>query len=430
MTDTGLLTPGLHGPAQELTDDVAVLRGMLQAETAWVEAQAGLGLVPATVHDATVHAAETLLGGAGHLHGPATDEARRLAAALAEESSETGNPVMPLVRRLRQALPAEAPHGSAEALHTGLTSQDVVDTALMLVVTDAVGHVRDDLRRARTALAALAREHRSTPVLARTLAQPAVPTTFGARAATWLQATAEADASLTWLDQPVAWGGAAGTLDKMAGPAQVRFDVVDAWALCLGLSVSAAPWHVTRFPVLQTGAALAEVCAALGKLASDVLTGVRAGELHEPSAPGRGASSTMAHKQNPVLSLLLRRSALAAPGALQTLHTAAGLAVDERPDGAWHAEWPALRDLARHAVGAAALAAELLDGLSVDPAVASANLTAGLGAAEGGDTGVPEALVDRVLARYPAVSDTPSGGRSPGRSATTSTGDRTSPRQS
>ncbi|WP_460705703.1 lyase family protein [Myceligenerans halotolerans] len=416
MTDVGLLTPGLHGPAGHRSDDVAVLRAMLRAEIAWVEAQTALRLAPPEAHDAVADAARTLLGGGrpGDDPAPAGEVALALAAALAEESAATGNPVMPLVSRLREALPADASPAAASAVHTGLTSQDVVDTALMLIVADAVVQLRRDLGRARTALAGLAREHRSTPVLAHTLAQPAVPTTFGARAATWLQGLAEAETTLDRLDHPVAWGGAAGTLDKAAGTTQVRLDTVDAWATRLGLTVPAAPWHVTRFPVLRAGAALAEVCAALGKIAADVLTGVRDGELREPSAPGRGASSTMAHKRNPVLSLLLRRSATAAPGALQTLHTAAGFAVDERPDGTWHAEWPALRDLVRHAVGGAALAAELLEGLSLDVEAAAGNLSAGLGGAGGAgtagepeasqvwDTGVAEAVVDRVLANYPA----------------------------
>lgn len=422
LTDVGLLTPGLHGPTAHPGDDVAVLRGLLRAETAWVGAQQTLGLLPPGSHDAVVHAADALLGGEGRLNGPGPDDdaaAVALATTLAGESAATGNPVMPLVSRLRAALPATAPPGTADAVHTGLTSQDVIDTALMLVASDAVVQVRRDLRQAQDALRALARRHRSTPVLARTLAQPAVPTTFGARAATWLQGVAEAEAALARLDHPVAWGGAAGTLDRAAGPVRARLDTVDAWAARLGLSVTAAPWHVTRFPVLRTATALAELCATLGKIAGDVLTGVREGELREPAAPGRGASSTMTHKQNPVLSVLLRRSAIVVPGALQTLHTAAGLAVDERPDGAWHAEWPALRDVVRHAAGGAALAAELLAGVTLDAERAARNLTAGLGEPAGGagappspgaapgerDTGAAEAVVDRVLARYPARAE-------------------------
>jgi 3-carboxy-cis,cis-muconate cycloisomerase len=429
MTDVGLLTPGLNGPGTRLTDDVAILRAMLRAESTWVEAQAGLDLVPPAVADAVTQAAERLLGRAlgdaspedrvvpGH-EEPVVGEgrpgerradrdtgARRLATALADESASTGNPVIPLVRRLREALPPGAPPDAARAVHTGLTSQDVIDTALMLVVADAVVQIRRDLARAEAALGRLARERRSTPVLARTLAQPAVPTTFGARSAGWLQALAEADATLSRLDQPVAWGGAAGTLDQAPGTAPTRLATVDAWAVRLGLSVPAGPWHVTRYPVLRTGAALAEACAALGKIAADVLTGVREGELREPAAPGRGVSSTMPHKENPVLSVLLRRSAIAAPGALQTLHTAAALAVDERPDGAWHAEWPALRELARHAAGGAALAAELLEGLTVDVRAAGENLAAGLGGTAGvgaavWDTAAAEEIVDRVLRRY------------------------------
>lgn len=407
-----LLLPGASG-TERLTDDVAVLRAMLLAETAWVQAQAAVGLVPAEAHRAVARAAESLLG---------ADEA--LAVQVATEASDTGNPVVPLVTRLKAALPGDAPACTAGAIHTGLTSQDVVDTALMLVTGAALDAVSRDLGRVRSALAGLAREHRSTPVLAWTLAQPAVPTTFGARAAGWLQAVAEAGEHLVGLPLPLAYGGAAGTLDAvpLAPSAEVvssaarsgapapdlapglqssRYDVVQAWGRALGLPLTAGPWHVTRFPVLRAGAALGEVCAALGTFASDVLGGVRQGELAEPAAPGRGASSTMAHKRNPVLSVLLRRSALAAPPLVGTLYTAAGLAVDERPDGAWHAEWPTLRDLLRHAAASAHVAAELAEGLAFDPEAGARNLSHHLGEAGAGrETAAAEDVVDRILARY------------------------------
>ncbi|MCF4123615.1 3-carboxy-cis,cis-muconate cycloisomerase [Antribacter sp. KLBMP9083] len=411
MPDLGLLTPGADlapGSAAVVTDDVAVLRAMLAAEVAWVEAQAACGLVgPGTA--AAVRAAAAAL-----LPDDARAGAEELVAAVAREAAATGNPVVPLLARLRPAVGKLDPAATA-ALHRGLTSQDVVDTALVLVVRGAAAAVAADLGRVRAALTRLAREHRSTPALARTLAQAAVPTTFGARVAGWLQAVAEADDRLAAeaAALPVSYGGAAGTLDAV--PAD-RFALVDAWGAALGLPVTAGPWHVTRFPVERAAAALAGVCAALGTVASDVLQGARpeSGELREPSAPGRGASSTMAHKRNPVLSVLLRRSALAAPPLVAQVFTAAGLAVDERPDGAWHAEWPALRDLARHAVASAHLAAELLEGLTFDRAAAARNLDLYLGEVAGGgerpasgseagpgrDTGAAEAVVDRVLARY------------------------------
>lgn len=170
-----------------------------------------------------------------------------------------------------------------------------------------------------------------------------------------------------------------------------------AWGDRLGLPVDAGPWHTTRTPFLRITAAFGEVCAALGHIAGDVLAAARPGvdELREPAAPGRGTSSAMAHKRNPVLSVLLRRTALAVPPLVGQMYTSAGMTADERPDGAWHAEWPALQQLARHTVGAAHLAAELLEGLEVDTATVELNLRSALPDARG--VGAAPAIVDRVL---------------------------------
>ncbi|MBE1879013.1 lyase family protein [Myceligenerans pegani] len=438
MAEHGLLLPGADtapgNRAGAATDDVAVLAAMLTAEREWTRALEDVGAAPPGAHDAVARAAEALWGASVDARNPTSRDSatvRDLVVEVAREAGRTGNPVVPLVERLRRAVTTEA---LRSVVHTGLTSQDVVDTALMSVIRDAAALAHADLRRVRTALASLAVRYRDTPALARTLAQPAVPTTFGARAATWLQGVAEADDRLLAeaAALPVAYGGAAGTLDKVPHGGGARGDgahgtgafvVVQTWADNLGLAVPAAPWHVTRYPVTRAAGALAEVCGALGKLAADVLTGVRDAELAEPAAPGRGASSTMPHKRNPVLSILLRRSAIAAPHALAQVATAAALAVDERPDGAWHAEWPALRDLARHTSASAALAADLAEGLAFDQAAALRNLRDALGAAgatgpagtrdgsntrgENGkaawDTGDAALIVDRVLSRYARV---------------------------
>ena len=182
--------------------------------------------------------------------------------------------------------------------------------------------------------------------------------------------------------------------------ARVELVLVEAWGAELGLPVGPAPWHVTRTPVVRLASALAESCAALGKIANDVLQAVRpgVGELREPAAPGRGASSAMAHKRNPVLSVLVRRSAIAAPHLAAQVLAAAGLAVDERSDGAWHAEWPALQQLARHAIASAHAAAELLEGLEVDAEAVARNLYGSLpDAGPAPDVGAATAVVDRVL---------------------------------
>ncbi|GAB2476272.1 lyase family protein [Xylanimonas ulmi] len=387
MRDVGLLFPG--AAADAVTDDVAVARALLAVEAAWARAQAGRGVAPGDGADAVERAAAAL--GAD-------------AAALAADLASTvggANPVIALVARLRAAAP-EAAH----VVHAGLTSQDVLDTALVLVLRDACRAVAADLGRACASAAALARAHRDAPALGRTLGQAAVPTTLGARFAGWLTGLSAARASLVDVAAalPLAYGGAAGELSGVAALTGDPFALVDAWGEALALPVPAGPWHTSRTPLVRAAAALAEACAALGHVAGDVLQGCRpeTGELREPAAPGRGTSSSMAHKRNPVLAVLLRRSAIAAPPLAATVLTAAGLAHDERPDGAWHAEWPALQQLARHAVVGAGLAAELLDGLEVDAAAAEANLRAALPDARG--VGAAPAVVDRVLAHLADVN--------------------------
>ncbi|MGF0115087.1 lyase family protein [Promicromonospora sp. Marseille-Q5078] len=486
MPDVGLLTPGAdlgRGSPAAVTDDVAVLRAMLAAEAAWVRAQVRCGVVPAAVGSVVDRAVVALAGDDGAALALATEVARDAAAG--------GNPVIPLLARLRTAV--EAGCGTAVAagtpvadvvgaVHAGLTSQDVLDTALVLVLRDAGRAADAGLARATAAAAGLARRYRDLPALGRTLTQPAVPITLGARCAGWLQSLAEARARLDDATRalPLAFGGAAGTLaPPSVGPvettstseavlrpvdaapsvepvettstseaalrpvgatpsvepvettstSEAALRPVDAWAAELGLPVTAGPWHVTRFPVVRAAAALAEACAALGTVAVDVLVGVRAevGELREPAAPGRGASSAMAHKRNPVLSVLVRRSALAAPALAAQVLASAGQAVDERPDGAWHAEWPALQQLARHAVAASHAGAELLEGLEVDEAAVARNLREHLGAGPGArdpgddeeaggaragaddvvDTGAAAVVVDRVLARYAGTGPGP-----------------------
>ncbi|MFD6134747.1 lyase family protein [Isoptericola sp. NPDC056618] len=440
MPDVGLLTPGADlapGSPAAVTDDVAVLRAMLAAEAAWVRAQARGGVVPGAVVPVVDRAVVALAADDG--------AALALATEVARDAAGGGNPVIPLLARLRAAVesgcgPAvEAGVPVADvvgAVHAGLTSQDVLDTALVLVLRDAARATDAGLGRAVAAAAGLARRYRDLPALGRTLTQPAVPTTLGARCAGWLQGVAEARARLDDATRalPLAYGGAAGTLaaspvepDETAPASVSALRLVDAWAAELGLPTTAGPWHVTRFPVVRAAAGLAEVCAALGTVAADVLVGARAevGELREPAAPGRGASSAMPHKHNPVLSVLVRRSALAAPPLAAQVLASAGQAVDERPDGAWHAEWPALQQLARHAVAAAHSAAELLEGLEVDEEAVARNLREQLGVGpaapddagdeepgdeeaagaraagdEAADTGAAAALVDRVLARH------------------------------
>jgi 3-carboxy-cis,cis-muconate cycloisomerase len=282
-------------------------------------------------------------------------DAERHLEWLANESELGGNPVIGLVELLREAT------GDA-SIHRGLTSQDVVDTALMRMAEAAVGDLLEDLAAVVDRLAELATQHRDTPMVARTLTQHAIPTTFGFRVAQWLTGVLDARDDVRRLAFPDQLGGAAGTRAAMVE---------------LGRAVDREPlpWHTTRATVTRIGDALAGCTDACARIANDVLVLGRPeiGELAEGSG---GGSSTMPNKANPVLSVLVRRAALTTPQLAATLHLAAASQVDDRADGGWHAEWATLRDLVRRTLVAVSQTSDLLDGLEVHPERMAATLAA------------------------------------------------------
>jgi 3-carboxy-cis,cis-muconate cycloisomerase len=268
-----------------------------------------------------------------------------------------GNPVIPLVEALRKANPELE-------LHEGLTSQDVLDTALVLLLKDTVAAVVGHLSHAVEALARLTTEHGETRMTGRTLTQWALPITFGDKLAVWRAGLTEAVADLEALAFPVQVGGPVGTTREGAAELAGRLGLADAPA-----------WHTQRRPVTRAGDALVATTDACGRIARDVLELSRPeiGELGEAKG---GGSSSMPHKANPVLSVLVRRAALSTPQLAATLHLAAAEQVDERADGAWHAEWDTLRLLGRRTAVAASQTAQLLDGLRVHADRMQANLEA------------------------------------------------------
>lgn len=352
-----LLWPGDHRAGERLSD-AAVVQAMLEVETAWLAALAEAGAVPS-------EAAVELTGLVGAEDVP----------GLVESAEDGGNPVIPLVGLLRERLRARLgeSHPAAVRVHAGLTSQDVLDTALVLELRRTADEVLGHLDAQVATLADLARSHRGTVTAGRTLTQYAVPVTFGLVAATWLQGVLDARDDLRAARDrlPASFGGAAGTLaapSEMLAPVGADVLVVVASAARrLGLEWS-TPWHTSRAPVTRVGDALTGVSDAYGRIAGDVLFRVRpeVAELREGAAAGRGGSSTMPHKSNPVLSVQIRRTALAAPGLAAQLHLAAATAVDQRPDGAWHTEWETLARLGRHVLAASSQVTELLTGLEVD----------------------------------------------------------------
>jgi len=364
--DEGLLTPVTVGHDESVTD-AAFLDALVTAEVALTRGYALLRVVPADVADEI----SSSLGwsGAGALcQGHGID-----AAELAAASVAGGNPVIPLVAMLKDRVPESA----RVWVHRGATSQDVLDSALMLLAHRASRGVLASLREVDSALDEFATTHRGVVAAARTLTQHAVPTTVGLRAANWLRGVRRAIERLEEAVRrlPAQLGGAGGTLAsfvEIAGPARAA-SLPAAFASELRLAAPDGPWHTTRWPVTELGDALVQALDALGVIAADVATLSRTeiGELAEGSG---GGSSAMPQKQNPAASVLVRSAAIRAPQLGATLHTAAALAVDERPDGSWHAEWPALRELLRLALGASANAASLVAGLRVDADAVARNL--------------------------------------------------------
>jgi 3-carboxy-cis,cis-muconate cycloisomerase len=356
-----LLWPG-DERAGELMGPHALVRAMVRVEAAWLAALVGQGVAPEGAYDDLAHL---------------VDDAD--AAEIAEQADASGSPVVPLVSLLRDRLDVRKPE-AARWLHRGLTSQDVLDTALSLCLRDVLDRVASELNTQRTRLVELAETHRDTLMVGRTLTQPAVPITFGVKAASWLDGLVDATRPLSDArdELPAQLGGAAGTMAAAVELADAGRVTVMIRATVHSLDLQGGnPWHSSRGRVTRTGDALVRCTDAWGRIANDVLTLSRP-EIGELSEGTGGGSSTMPHKANPVLSVLIRRAALAGPMAAAQLHLAAAEANDERPDGAWHTEWATLRDLGRRTVVAASQTTELLAGLQVHPGQMLDNLAAAL----------------------------------------------------
>nr|MDT0662556.1 adenylosuccinate lyase family protein [Micromonospora sp. DSM 115978] len=368
--DAGLLAPVWAGvPAADLLTDEAYLRAMAHVELALLRAQCRLGVVPRWVVPVVAAAAGTPLD----------------VTALAVAARGAANPVVPLVEALTARVRAVDP-AAAEYVHRGGTSQDILDTATMLVAGRVLRAVRADLDVIVPALAQLAADHRLTPMAGRTLTQHAVPITFGAKVAGWCSSILDARERLDALlatGLPVQLGGAAGTLAAYAeyatlagAPVDSPLALVEPFAEELGLTAPVVPWHSLRAPVAEIGAVTSLITGALGKVALDVqgMARTEVAEVAEPARAGRGVSSAMPQKRNPVLATLIVSAARQVPAQALVLHQCL-LAEDERSAGGWHAEWYPLRECLRLTAGASATARELLTGLEVHADRMRHNLT-------------------------------------------------------
>jgi 3-carboxy-cis,cis-muconate cycloisomerase len=347
-----------RGPVAAEVGDRAFLQAMLDTEAALARASAKAGLVPAEAAEAIADRCRA------ELFDP---------AELGQAAAAAGNPVVPLVGRLAAGLPPEV----AGHVHQGATSQDVLDTAAMLVARRALAPLLADLAGAADACAALAAAHRGTVVAGRTLLQQAVPVTFGLKAAGWLVGLDETRRRLAEVDTDelaVQLGGAAGTL---AAFGDRGLAVLAGLAAELGLAEPTLPWHAVRTRPAALASALGGCAGVLAKVARDValLAQTEVAEVREGGGPGRGGSSAMPHKRNPVAAVAVAACTARVPGLVATvLGTMAQ--EHERAAGNWHAEWEPQRDLLRLVGSAAAWSRELLEGLEVDPARMRANLDA------------------------------------------------------
>ncbi len=335
--------------------DEARLAAMLAAEAGLARAQARFGLVPAELAPAIEAITASSLD----------------ARALGRRTALAGVPSIPFVKAVQSRLPAAL----EPWFHLGATTQDVLDTALVLQLREALRVVEAELAAILPALATLARTHRATPCVGRTYGQHAAPITFGYKVAVWLTGIADIAARLPDIRARllvVSLGGPVGTLAALGahGP-----PVLAAFAEELGLGEPLICWHTLRAGMAETACWLAQLAGALAKMATDIahLCSTEVGEVAEPYQPGRGGSSAMPHKRNPVSCTVILATQAAAKGHATTLLDAMA-ALHERPPGEWHGEWLSLPLLFGMLSGALREARRLAEGLEVNPARMRANL--------------------------------------------------------
>ena len=351
----------------ETMSDDAHLAALVHFEAALARAQGSVGVISQS------HAAA--ISDALASYTPPVDDAR---AALFADAAKAGTIIVPFVKLLTTHVRATAPD-AASFVHFGATSQDAIDTAHVLQHRAALVAIVTDLRRLSRGAAALTRTYRETPMLGRTLLQPATPITFGVKTAGWLAGAVDAGRRIEHAADDalrLQFGGAAGTLGSLGakGP-----DVAAALAVDLGLPLPnpALPWHTRRGALCALGAALAIACGHAGKIARDVslMMQFEIAEVAEPADAGRGGSSAMPHKRNPVRCMQALANATRAPGLVAGLLS--GMVEEhERALGSWQAEWATWPALLGCTAGAVAAMADTLEGLTVDAARMAANLAA------------------------------------------------------
>jgi 3-carboxy-cis,cis-muconate cycloisomerase len=338
----------------------AHIRQMLDFEAALARAEAAAGVIPTAAAEPIVAACREKFD----------------STAIYAEAALAGTPAIPLVQQLR----ARVAGAAADYVHWGATSQDVIDSAAMLQMRDGLGLLLADLFMIGERCAALAQEHRRTLQAGRTLLQHALPITFGLKAARWLALVTRQIQALRQIhDQALAlqFGGAAGTLAAL-GVTGMR--VAELLESEIGLPLPDMPWHAERDRIAMLAAAVGIAAGSASKIAYDIvlLAQTEVGEVAEEAAPGKGGSSALPHKRNPVDAMQALAAARLATGVVPVVLSA--LAQEhERAVGGWQAEWAAIPDLFRYAAGAIAHTRQAVQGLQVDPQRMRANLDLGGG---------------------------------------------------
>src|SRR4051812_12830268 len=356
--DSDLLGPLFATDAMRAAfSDEARLAAMLRAEAALARAEAGVGLAP-----------EALAPAIEAIRPESLDM-----AALGRGTALAGVPAIPFVKAAQAQLLPEL----ERSFHKGATTQDIADTALVLQMRDGFDLIAADLEAVLTALGELARRHRTTPCVGRTYGQHAAPITFGYKAAVWCMGVAEVTDLLPALRVRVLTASLAGAVGTLAGLGDKGPAVAEAFAEDLGLVAAPIAWHTRRARLAEAGAWLATLIGALAKMAADIanLASTEVGEAAEPFVKGRGGSSAMPHKRNPVGSTVIL-AAQAVAGSLAAPIFAAMAGAHERPAGLWHAEWHVLPQLFGLASGVLREARGLAQGLEVHPERMRANLDA------------------------------------------------------
>ncbi|WGS23173.1 MULTISPECIES: 3-carboxy-cis,cis-muconate cycloisomerase [unclassified Bradyrhizobium] len=357
-----LLAPMLSSAAMRaICDDAAYLQNMLDFEAALARAEAARGVIPKPA--------------AGPIGAACRSESIDR-AALAEAATRSGNLAIPLVKALTANV-AKADVEAARYVHWGATSQDVIDTATMLTLRAGIDALLADLDRAVTGFAKLALTHRNTAVVARTWLQHALPMPFGLKLAEYAAALHRSRKRLQRLRKEtlaLQFGGAAGTLAALGDKGLA---VAEQLAKELDLPLPDAPWHTHRDRIAEAASVFAITAGSCGKIARDVslMMQTDVAEAFEPAGVGRGGSSTMPHKRNPVAAASALGAATMAPNLAATIF-AAQVQDHERSAGPWHAEWPTLPSLMLVTSGALAAIVDLAEGLEVDVARMRANLDA------------------------------------------------------